>query len=191
MEQLLQKSPESGIVTIEAFSKERIYMIINAIGGNGGECFYIQELATELGEKNIFFSFYGWNFEKDEQANFQSHQSVFQSHIESHKKVVVIFTKDNPDSMGFCKVKKWLIITIAVVTSIALIAAASVAIVFILSKQALEIEAKIQKRMVSINSEKFWTSEESNDVNFHCQIEVKNPHQSMRGNLTINHHNAT
>ena len=87
--------------------------------------------------------------------------------------------------------KKWLIITIAVVTSIALIAAASVTIVFILSKQALEIEAKVQKRMVSINSEKFWTSEESNDVNFHGQIEVENPHQSMRGNLTIMHHKAT
>ena len=87
--------------------------------------------------------------------------------------------------------EKWLIITIAVVTSIALISAASVAIVFILSKQALEIEAKVQKRMVSINSEKFWTSEESNNVNFHGQIDVEKPDQSIRGNLTILHHKAT
>ena len=138
VEQLLQKSRESGIVTIEAFSKERIHMIINAIDGNGGVCFYIQELASELGQQNISLSFHEWNFEKDDQANFQSHQSVFQSHTESHKKVVVILKdlakiqaeKDNPENMGFCK--KWLIITFTVVTSIALIAAASVIIVFIL-----------------------------------------------------------
>ena len=111
MEQLLQKSRESGIVTMEAFSKERIHMTINAIDGNGGVCFCIQELASELGQQNISLSFYEWNFEKDDQANFQSHQSVFQSHTESHKKVVVIFKslakiqaeKDNPENMGFCK----------------------------------------------------------------------------------------
>ena len=31
----------------------------------------------------------------------------------------------------------------------------------------------------------------ANYVNFHGQIEVENPHQSMRGNLTIMHHKAT
>ena len=46
-------------------------MIINAIGGNGRVCFYIQELASELGEKNMSLSFYEWSFEKDEQANFK------------------------------------------------------------------------------------------------------------------------
>ena len=47
--------------------------------------------------------------------------------------------------MSTCKIKKRLVITVAVVATITMISDTSVAMFFILSKQALDVEAKMQK----------------------------------------------
>ena len=64
------------------------------------------------------------------------------------------------------------------------------AIVFILSKQTVEVQGRLDKRMTEINGEKYWEKEESNDVNFNGKVEIKSPDQSIKGNLTILHDSA-
>ena len=86
-------------------------MIIITIGGNSGVFFDIKVHGSVLGEKNISHTFYEWNFE------VKADQSVFQIHLESHKKVVVIFkilakiqaANDNSENMTCCKVKNCLL----------------------------------------------------------------------------------
>ena len=70
---------------------------------------------------------------------------------------------------------KWVIILAALLREFTMIAEADVASILILSNKALQVEAKMNKRMVEIKAKRFWETEEANDVNFHGKIDVGLP----------------
>ena len=90
-----------------------------------------------------------------------------------------------------CGLKWYIILVLATLFTIVAVAAAAVAIVFILSKQEVSIEGGIEKRNIQISGGTIWQESKEDDVRFNGEVEFKNNNELVKGNLTIQKHVST
>ena len=78
----------------------------------------------------------------------------------------------------------WYIIpTLAILFTLAVVACMSVVIVFILSKQEAKIEDGMDKKQTNQ-----WRESEEDDLNFNGRVEFKGQNELIKGNLIIKKH---
>ena len=91
-----------------------------------------------------------------------------------------------------CCGKKWnMILTLAILSTIVVVACAAVGIVFILSKQEINLEAGVDKRNIQVSGGRMWEESQDEDVKFNGQVEIKRLNELIKGNLIIQKHVAS
>ena len=90
-----------------------------------------------------------------------------------------------------CGLKWYIILVLSTLFTIVAVAAAAVAIVFILSKQEVNVEGGIEKRNIQVSGGTIWQESKEDDVKFNGEVEFKNNNELVKGNLTIQKHVST